>query len=73
MFSGGRVIRLLCGYTDVGMSRCVRWIALLEFVSDAFLMAAVLTLCWGLVGVLPLPPEEHATFITTDDIAAPQL
>jgi hypothetical protein len=45
----------------------------LELVSDAFLIAAVLTLCWGLVGGLPLPPKEHVPFITTDGIAAPQL
>ena len=54
-FFGGRVIRLLCGYTAVGLSRCVRWIALLEFVSDAFLVAAVLTLCCDLVGGFDFP------------------
>ena len=54
-FFGERVIRRLCGYTAVGLRRCVRWIGLSGFVSDAFLVAALPTLCRGLVGGPDLP------------------
>ena len=72
-FSGWRVIRLLCGYTAVGLSRCVQWIALLEFVSPALVACGCSTQGDDLVGGLSLPPEEQAASITTECIAAPQL